>query len=135
MKASITSEVRLPPPAHLSEAVRAEWLLLVNDQPAGSFRETHAPMIEMYCKHLIKARSFDNAIEALDPSLISDEAGMLIVDKLCRMAERESRAASSLATRLRITRQAVDHGTTVANKLKNQTKGAKPWQSISENEN
>lgn len=126
--APITSEKRLMPPAHVNDAVREEWLRVVNDQPAGSFTSTHAPMLEMYCKHIVKARMLDDEIEAFDRAWMADDDGLRRLDKLTAMAERESRAASSLATRLRITRQAVEHPTTVGRSLKNQAKSRKPWE-------
>jgi hypothetical protein len=70
----------------------------------------------------------DDEIEAFDPAWIADDDGLRRLDKLTAIAERESRAASSLATRLRITRQAVEHPTTVGRSLKNQAKTRKPWE-------
>lgn len=125
---SVATEQRLMPPAHLNDAVRAEWLRVVNDQPAGAFTETHAPLLEMYCKHIVKARMLDDEIEVSDPNWMRDAEGLKRMERLTAMAERESRAASSLATRLRITRQAVEHPTTVGRSLKNQTKSRKPWE-------
>lgn len=126
--APISSESRLMPPAHLNDAVREEWLRVVNDQPAGAFTPTHAPLLEMYCKHVVKARMIDNEIEAFESAWLTDDDGLRRLDKLTAIAERESRAASSLATRLRITRQAVEHPTTVGRSLKNQAKARKPWE-------
>lgn len=126
--APIATEQRLAPPMHLNDAVREEWLRVVNDQPAGAFSPTHAPLLEMYCKHVVKARMFDDEIEAFEQSWLSDDDGLKRIDRLSAMAERESRAASSLATRLRITRQAVEHPTTIGRSLKNQTKTRKPWE-------
>jgi hypothetical protein len=43
------------------------------------------------------------------------------------MAERETRAASSLATRMRITRQAL-HPETASNEVARHVKSKKPWE-------
>lgn len=126
--APISTESRLMPPTHLNDAVREEWLRVVNDQPAGAFSATHSALLEMYCKHVVKARMLDNEIEAFESAWLADDDGLKRLDKLTAIAERESRAASSLATRLRITRQAVEHPTTVGRTLKNQAKGRKPWE-------
>lgn len=133
--APISSEKRLMPPAHLSDAAREEWLRLVNDQPASAFTPTHMPLLEAYCKHIVKSRMLDAEIEAFDAAWLADDDGLRRLDKLMAMAERESRAASSLATRLRITRQSVDHPTTVGRLQKNQAKARKPWQLPGEVEN
>jgi hypothetical protein len=54
--------------------------------------------------------------------------GLTQYDALCRMAERESRAASSLATRLRITRQATANPETVARAKAAMPRGPRPWE-------
>jgi len=126
--APISTENRLQPPVYLNDAVREEWLRVVNDQPAGAFTATHASLLELYCKHVVKARILDDEIEASDPNWMRDSEGLKRMERLTAMAERESRAASSLATRLRITRQAVEHPTTVGRALKNQPKTRKPWE-------
>ncbi|WP_262054926.1 hypothetical protein [Burkholderia thailandensis] len=63
-----------------------------------------------------------------DRAWLADDDGLKRYDRLLAMSERESRAASSLATRLRITRQAVEHPTTVGRTLANQKKAKKPWE-------
>ena len=131
--ASVSSTARLAPPLHLTDAAREEWLRVVNDQPADAFTNVHAPLLEMYCKHVVKARMFDEEIENFDRAWLADDDGLKRIDKLSALAERESRAASSLATRLRITRQAIDQQTVARSNLK-QTKGSKPWQLAIENE-
>ena len=71
--------------------------------PADWFRaETHH-LLELYTGHIDAGRKRDQLIEqvAAEDPLDVDE-----YDRLLRMRERESRAASSLATRLRITLQA-----------------------------
>jgi hypothetical protein len=57
---------------------------------------------------------------------LADEDGLKRYDRLLAMAEGETRAASSLATRLRITRQAVEHPLTAGRALANQTTSRKP---------
>ena len=77
---------------------------------------------------------FDNEIENFDSSWLADDDGLKRMDRFAAMAERESRAASSLATRLRITRQATEHPLTVGRSLKNQAKSRKPWELAIESE-
>jgi len=104
------------------------WLEIVNDQPASAFTPTHAPLLEMYCRHIVNARILADELLNFDRAWLADDDGLKRYDRLLAMSERESRAASSLATRLRITRQAVEHPTTVGRSLKNQSKGRKPWE-------
>jgi hypothetical protein len=126
--APIATVNRLSPPLHMSDAERAVWLEVTNDQPADSFSATHAPLLELYCRHVSNARVIADELLNFDRAWIADDDGLKRYDRLLSMAERESRAASSLATRLRITRQAVEHPTTVGRSLKNQAKSRKPWE-------
>lgn len=124
---ALPSENRLKAPLHLSDAEIGVWAELVNDQPASAFTATHSPVIEMYCRHVVNARILADELLNFDRSWLADDEGLKRYDKLLAMNERESRAASSLATRLRITRQAIDQQT-VARSLNNQTREKKPWE-------
>lgn len=129
--ALIGSTQRLSAPKHLSDAELSVWVEVVNDQPASSFTPTHIPLLEMYCRHVVNARRISDEVLNFDMAWIADDDGLKRYDRLLAMAERESRAASSLATRLRITRQAIDQQT-VARAIKNDTKVRKPWEFASE---
>lgn len=123
----ITATKRLPPPMHVSEAERCVWVEVVNDQPAAAFTPTHSPILEMYCRHVVQARILSDEVSNFERSWLADDEGLNRFDKLLKMAERETRAASSLATRLRITRQAIDQQT-VARAVTSQSKSRKPWE-------
>ena len=118
---------RLAPPVHMSDAEASVWLQVINDQPASSFTDTHSPMLEQYCRHVVQSRVVADMICAFDSAWANDDEGLKRYDKLLAMQEREGRAASSLATRLRITRQAIDQ-VTVARSQINAPKGRKPWE-------
>lgn len=126
-KAVIVADKRLEAPIHLTDAEREIWLSVVNDQPANSFTITHAPLLELYCRHIINARLLADEILNFDRSWIASDEGLKRYDRLLSMAERESRAASSLATRLRITRQAIDQQT-IARSIVNAPTTKKPWE-------
>ena len=125
--ASIGVSQRLAPPVHMSDAEVSVWMQVVNDQPAASFTPTHSPMLEQYCRHIVQARIIADMIMSFDQSWANDDDGLRRYDKLLAMQEREGRAASSLATRLRITRQAIDQQT-IARAQINAPKGRKPWE-------
>ena len=126
--APISADSRLMAPLHMSDAERGVWAEVVNDQPASAFTPTHAPLLELYCRHIVQARILSDELENFDRAWMTCEDGLKRYDLLLKMAERESRAASSLATRLRITRQAVEHPTTVGRALSNKAKSRKPWE-------
>lgn len=127
-KADIGIAKRLLPPAHLSDAEMAVWAEVVNDQPAGAFTATHSPLLELYCRHVVQARVLADETLNFDRAWLADDDGLKRYDTLLKMAERESRAASSLATRLRITRQAVDHNTVARSLVNNKSQARKPWE-------
>lgn len=127
--APVGAAQRLEAPAHISDAERALWVELVNDQPASAFTPTHGPLLEQYCRHVVQARVLADEILNFDRAWLADDAGLRRYDRLLAMAEREGRAASSLATRLRITRQAIDQQT-VARSLVNKPKSRKPWELV-----
>lgn len=124
---ALSTENRLQAPFSLSDAEIAVWNEVVNDQPASAFTATHAPILEMYCRHVVNNRVLADELINFDRSWLADDEGLKRYDKLLAMSERESRAASSLATRLRITRQAIDQQT-VARSLNNQARTKKPWE-------
>src|SRR6478736_3669311 len=87
-------------PANLMPEAAAEWRAIVDRMPADWFtRETHG-LLAAYCKHIVSARHVGQLIEAERAAGALD---LVRYDKLLRMQERESRAMSSLGTRMRLT--------------------------------
>lgn len=85
-------------------------------------------MLENYVRHVVRGRILASEIEAFDQSWMADDDGLDRFDKLLKMAERESRAASSLATRLRITRHSQIDPQTSGRKFARQGRAQKPWE-------
>lgn len=106
-------------PVYLTDEEADEWQAITERLAADWFpRETHGLLAD-YCRHVVRGRRIAQLIEAeYDGADVDVDA----LDKLYKMAERESRAASSLATRLRITQQA-----TVNAKTKKPAMTKKPW--------
>lgn len=101
---------------------------MVNDQPASAFSETHRDMIDLYCQHMAQAQVLSDEIQAFDRAWLADDDGLKRYDRLLAMREREVRSASSLATRLRITRQATSDPKTVGRAGANMARSRKPWE-------
>ena len=129
VSADALGEKRLQAPVSLTDAEKAIWLAVIDDNPATAFTETHAPVLEMYCRHVIRGGVLNAEILKFNPKQLSNDDGLKRYDKLLAMAERESRAASSLARALRLTRQSVDQQTIARANLNATKKGDKPWQS------
>ena len=127
LNASIGSESRLQAPLHMTDSERTIWHEVVSDQPANAFTPTHSPLLELYCRHIAQGRILADEILNFDRAWLADDDGLRRYDRLLAMSEREGRAASSMATRLRITRQAIDQQT-VARSLNNKAVARKPWE-------
>ena len=118
---------RPAPPSHLTAAQRREWRAIVDRLPADWFtRENHA-LLAQYCRHVDNANRLAKAIAKTDLATV---AGAESFDKLTRMHEREGRAASSLATRMRLTQQSRYNAQSANTAAKNAgTAERKPWES------
>jgi len=108
-------------PYDLTDEQAEEWWAVVNRLPGGWFgRETHA-LLAQYCRHVVAARRVAELIcacQSTEPFEVQE------YDRLLKMQEREGRAMSSLATRMRITQQS-----TFDKERKKGTGGfKKPWQ-------
>lgn len=123
---------RLEPPAHISEAERSVWLQVVNDQPASAFTESHFPLLEMYSRHVVISRKLAEQLAAVTDADLASSHGFWRFGQLTKMHERECRAASAFATRLRITRQSIDQTTLarVAAKHQASNQAKKPWETM-----
>jgi len=108
-------------PYDLTDEQTEEWWAVVNRLPADWFpRETHG-VLSQYCRHVVTARRVAQLVAACEGE---DELDLARYDQLLKMQEREGRALSSLATRLRITQQA-----TVSAKAKKPGPVKRPWES------
>lgn len=94
---------RPKPPQELTKEQAAEWHAVVDRMPADWFpRETQALLVQ-YCRHVVAARRIAQLLASAERAKSLD---IDAYDKLLKMQEREGRAISSLATRMRITQQA-----------------------------
>ena len=126
-KPAVVASQRLKAPAHLTDAEMTIWNEVVNDHPASTFTTTHAPMLEMYCRHIVQGRVISDEILNFDRAWIADDDGLKRYDRLLAMAERESRAAAALARSLRITRQSLAPDV-AGTAVKRYDKSRKPWE-------
>jgi hypothetical protein len=118
-------------PEDLSIEQAQEWTSIVNRLPADWFPRETWGMLGQYCRHVISARRVAGMIEALENELSKeqgDKAGIILgaskaFDRLFKMQEREGRAISSLATKMRLSQQSS------YDKSKQKPRAAqKPWE-------
>ena len=91
-------------PYELTDAQCEIWRRISEDLPADWFTPKHLGILKQYCRHEAQADRIANLIEQEMQAPIID---VTKYDKLLAMQEREGRALSSLATRMRITQQAL----------------------------
>jgi chaperone required for assembly of F1-ATPase len=108
-------------PYDLTDEQTEEWWAVVNRMPADWFpRETHG-MLAQYCRHVVAARRVAQLIAKAEKQKALDVEAY---DRLLKMQEREGRAISSLATRMRISQQA----TVRAEQARKPKQVDKPWE-------
>lgn len=120
--ARIETIERQRPPHELHDEEVEVWAAVVSVQPADWFDASNVPLLTQYCRHVIQAKRLAQLIERAtsDPALSVGD-----YDKLLKMQDRESKAISSLATKMRISQQA----TTNHRGNKKPTAARKPWES------
>jgi hypothetical protein len=96
---------RPEPPEGLTEEQAEEWRAIVNQLPPDWFsRESHALLVA-YVKHVADHRRLSHWLDQFRDEWMLTADGVARYDKLLTMREREGRAMSSLATRMRLTQQ------------------------------
>jgi hypothetical protein len=116
----IATTSRPAAPEELTDEQAAEWLAVVNRLPADWFPRETQGMLAQYCRHVVSARRVAQLIEACEAS---DDFDVEDYDRLLKMQEREGRALSSLATRMRLSQQ-----TTYDKSKKKPSAASKPWE-------
>lgn len=119
---SVVQVIERPrPPNELTDEQASEWISVVERMPADWFpRETHG-MLTQYCRHIVASNRVAQLISKTEKAKTFD---VELYDKLLKMQEREGRAISSLATRMRITQQA----TVRAESARKPEQIAAPWE-------
>jgi chaperone required for assembly of F1-ATPase len=119
---SVVETIQRPDaPYDLTDEQSTEWWAVVNRMPADWFpRETHG-MLAQYCRHVVAARRVAQLVAKAEKATALDIGEY---DQLLKMQEREGRAISSLATRMRISQQA----TVRAEQARKPNQVEKPWE-------
>ncbi len=111
---------RPKPPSELSDEQAFEWAAVVNRLPADWFGRETQGLLAQYCRHVVAARRVASLIEAAEAD---SECSIKDYDRLLKMQEREGRAISSLATKMRLSQQ-----TTYDKSKKKPPTARKPWE-------
>jgi hypothetical protein len=97
------------------------WRHIVDDLPADWFRPSNHALLVQYVRHIVASRRIAQLIELEEAS---ESFSVDTYAQLLAIQEREGRVMSSLATKMRLTQQAMFDD----KKRKPQTSGKKPWE-------
>jgi hypothetical protein len=98
----------------------------VDSLPGGWISPAQEPLLAAYCRHISAADHLAGMIDKFDPDL-KDSRALQRFNKLLAMRERETKALSSVATRMRLTPQSQMHPRTAARAVDGAKGGRKPW--------
>lgn len=90
------------PPAELTDEQADEWRAVANSLPADWFGRETLPMLAQYCRHIVASKRVAELVADMEGS---EEFNLIAYDRLLKMQEREGRAITSLATKMRISQQ------------------------------
>ena len=127
--ASLPASLQRPDPLKdLTAAQAEEWRAVVGRMPLGWFpRECHQ-VLATYCRHVVNAQHLAAMIADFDPAWLTEDDGLKRYDKLLSMADREGKAVTMTATRLRLTPQSRYTTLAAATTADKAGAEAKPWQ-------
>lgn len=122
---------RPEPPAGLSEAEAALWVEIVDSKPSDWFGADSAPLLTEYVRAVVMcdrlAVLLDRALEASGSPPDDDAPRLPRVDDLLVARDRESRRATTIATKLRLTQQS-RYTPQAASTASRKAGGKRPWQ-------
>lgn len=118
------------PPSSMNKEAKAVWKKTVDTLPAGWFTDETLALLGNYCTHIAEGNRLSTLLQKYradfdEYEIILDDDKLKTVDKLLKMIERESRAAVSLATKLRITQQSTRSS---YSKKEDVSQIKKPWE-------
>ena len=118
-------EKKLAPPPTLTAPEALIWTAVVADTPAGWFSAAQEPLLSAYCRHVATGNLLSEWIDEQRPHVLSADA-LRKFSRLLAMRLRETAAALSVATKLRLTQQAQMHPRTAGRAMATDHNAAKP---------
>lgn len=120
---------RPEPSPELNAEQAAIWRETVSSEAADFFSTAALrSMLSDYCRHRASAAVVSEIIDTFKPEWLKASEGARRYYGLLKMRESETRAAASLATKLRLTNQSRYTPQAAATASKHAAKGFKPWE-------
>ena len=119
---------RPPPPANLSKRQAEIWRDVVETEAAELFATAATKnLLADYCRARETAETYTTLIESMNPEWLTTEDGLNRFRSACRGRDVETRAAVTLAMKLRLTNQSryVKDAAAVASR---KSAGQRPWE-------
>lgn len=112
-------------PSDLTAKEAAVWDKVVAGEPADFFKTAAVKvLLGEFCRHKIRAAWVADCIGTM---IAREDSDLEDVDRLMKMAERESRACLSIATKLRLTNQSRYTPHRAASEAAKVASGRRPW--------
>ena len=118
-----------PAPSELTQEQAEVWKDAVHSM-RGTWTRAAYPLLENYCRHVCRARELDGLIKTFKPGWSDADDGVARLDRLMRMAARESTQAIAVARALRLTPRSQITPRTAARRAVldlEASDGPKPW--------
>ncbi len=116
---------RSPPPANLSGRQKALWIQITAAKPADWFGQDTLPMLTALVAHIETFEVIEREFVGLEK--LDQIEKLTWLEKLCRLRDRESKAITSLSTRLRLTQQS-RYTPQAAATASRRASGPRPWE-------
>ena len=120
---------RPEPPTDLTERQAEIWREIVSSEDPNFFNTgALRGMLSEYCRHREASEGISKIINSFDPQWLKANEGAKRYKDLLKMRDLETRGATSLATKLRLTNQSRYNAQSGATAARNAAKGPKPWE-------
>lgn len=119
---------RPPPPVNMTDRQAAIWREVVETEAVGLFGTAATKnLLSDYCRHRETAETYSVLIEAFDREWLKTEDGLNRFRAICRGRDVETRAAVTLAMKLRLTNQS-RYVKDAADLTSRKASGVRPWE-------
>jgi hypothetical protein len=120
---------RPEPPADLTPRQGDIWREIVGSEDPNFFNTgALRGLLAAYCRHREAYEGISAIINGFDPQWLKASEGAKRYKDLLKMRDLETRGATSLATKLRLTNQSRYTEKTSATAARNALKGPRPWE-------
>ncbi len=123
-------DARPEPPGDLTPRQMEIWNNTVATEPPNYFASAaQRGILSDYCRHRAESERLAKVIDDFETDWLKTDDGVKRYENLAKMRDRETKAALTCATKLRITNQSRYTPLSAATAVRNSSqKAAKPWE-------